>query len=390
MSVSMLNLKSRDYTKFGLCGNPFPYSGVPDEDPEIYVGQEEVINSINIVLSTSVMNKKSNHLIITGTYGNGKSHTLRYIKYNINKKFINIDGSKACAVHISKSGGDFLDIYRELIYDLGYDFIKKRAEEFLGLVACQMSKEGLIDEKVVPEKSWEMICDGTILLSDIVPTAILKLDNIVNFMDFSKAFLNLAYEENSVDSWEWICGEGVDYIKRREIGLNKALDEKNAIRAFIALKKTLINLNYSTLILLLDEFEYVDTLQIVKKQKVLNELRHLIDLNPEGLSTIIACTPEIWQSLISEYHAFSERIAREANLKPLTPETAKKLVSSYLNTKRANVNESLTPFTEDSINEIFRLGHGNTRRILLLCGQTLDLALEFNKEFVDLEVVNSI
>jgi Cdc6-like AAA superfamily ATPase len=385
-----INLEQRDYSKFGLIGNPFPYSGVPDESPAIYVGQENVMGTIGNVLSATISTGKSNHLIITGTYGNGKSHTLRYIKKVLSNRFSEKDTLGICVGEISHFSEGFLDIYSKFVYDLGYDFLKDRAEEFLGLVAREMLNEGLIDKEVSGVNGWEMIVKGDVLLSDVVPSAVVRLNHIVRFMDFSKAFLNLAYEDNSIDAWDWICGEGVDYLKRRQIGVIKSLDEKNAVKAFVSLKNTLKFLNYSTVILLIDEFENVESLQNLAKQRTLNTIRHFIDMNPEGLSTIIACTPEVWQSFTSEYHAFSERIEKEANLKPLDKQTVQKLMIEYLNIMRESKNNSLKPFTEDSLDILFQLSQGNTRRILVLCSQLLDLCVDLGRSEIDGVFISSI
>src|SRR3989304_3276110 len=330
MSRINIDLFKKDYSKIGLSDNPFPYSGVPEDEPHIYVDREEAIKAINNVLSTIISTGKSSHLIVTGAYGSGKSHTLKYVRSEIRRQFTGVDGTKVCIGYVSQPGETFLDIYREFIYDLGYDFIKKISEQYIGLVAYQLSEEKVIKEKVPIEKGWEMVNSGKLLISDIVPHAIKRLNQQVKFIDFSRAFLNLTYEDNSIYSWEWLNGEGVDYIKRRDMGVSKSLDGKTAIRAFISLKKVLRELGYSTVILLIDEFEYIETLSPGAKQKMINEIRHLIDLNPENLTMIITCAPEVWQSLLSEYHAFSERVAKEVNLKPMTGAKVIELLSEYL------------------------------------------------------------
>lgn len=385
-----VNLQQRDYSKFGLIGNPFPYSGIPDENPTMYVGQENVMDTIGNILSVTISTGKSNHLIITGAYGNGKSHTLKYIKNILGNRFSEEKSPRLCVGEISHFNEGFLDIYSKFVYDLGYNFMKSKSEEFLGIVAQEMFNEGLIEKEVqATTNGWKMIINGDALLSDVVPRAIIKLNQIVKYMDFSKAFLNLAYQDNSIDAWEWICGEGVDYTKRRQIGVIKSLDEKNAIKAFLALKNTLNFLSYSAVIILIDEFENIETLQSVAKQKTLNTIRHLIDINPEGLSTIIACTPEAWQSF-AEYHAFSERIKKETNLKPLNNKSVRELIIGYLRTKRNKKIASLEPFTEDSIGTIFQIGRGNTRSTLMLCNLALDLAIELGINEVNSKFLRSI
>jgi len=139
-----LTLKNKDYSKFGLAGNPFPFSGVPDEHPKVYIGQDDVLEKINSVLSSTVMSSQSNHLIVTGSYGNGKSHTLKFIKSHIRGQFSEKNDTKICVGYVSQPGENFLDIYTKFMYDLGYAFVKKMSQTYLGHIAYELSKDGII------------------------------------------------------------------------------------------------------------------------------------------------------------------------------------------------------------------------------------------------------
>ncbi|MFA4859716.1 BREX system ATP-binding domain-containing protein [Methanoregula sp.] len=390
MTEFTLTLKNKDYSKYGLTGNPFPFSGVPDEHPNVYIGQDEVLTKINSVLSSTVLTGQSNHIIVTGSYGNGKSHTLKFIKSHIRDQFSEKSDTPICVGYVSQPGENFLDIYTKFMYDLGYSFVKHISQEYLGLIAYQLSKEGLIEEKIRKGQGWKQIEKGDVLISDIVPKAIQRLNDGIKFVDYTRAFIALSYEENSIYSWEWLCGEGVEYTKRQELSLGKNINDTNSIRALGSLKFILKELGFSSLILLIDEFEYIETLPSLKKQKMLNYLRHVIDLNGEGLSLIIACAPEVWQNIVAEYHAFSERIGKEANLKPLDQEKIRMLLISYLNNKRTKKNDSFSPFTERSIEQIYIHSQGNTRRVISLSSQALDVSLDLDKKSIEQDVLISI
>jgi len=111
--MDRINLKmaKKDYSVLGLRNNPFPYTGVPENAPEVYYDQVEVINAVNNLLDIIISTGKSNHLIITGAYGNGKSHTLRYIQSEITTLSANHE-VKVCVGYVSQPGESFLDIYR--------------------------------------------------------------------------------------------------------------------------------------------------------------------------------------------------------------------------------------------------------------------------------------
>lgn len=389
MSKLFSNLEKRDYSRLELLANPFPYAGVPDEMPDIYIGQDEVLSTVQRVISGTIQTGRSNHLIITGAYGNGKSHTLKYIQSQI-KNISSLENRRPSVGYVSQSGETFLEIYREFIYNLGSEFIQERSRDYIGRVAIDLVKEGIIEGNIYEIDGWKSIDEGSLLLSEVVPHCFIRLSKEVKFPDFARAFINMAYEENSITSWEWLSGEAIEYSRRRELGLTANIDRRHAPRAFSALKKTLELVHYSPVIMLIDEFEFIETLQNRTKQNMLNSLRHLIDANPTNFCMIIACAPEVWEKLVSEYHAFSERIAKEVNLKPLNMEVMKTLIVSYLNRERTTPSTTIKPFTEDSIGEIFRTGNGNTRRIMALCSQLIDYSVDVNIYDIDSALIERL
>jgi Cdc6-like AAA superfamily ATPase len=380
----------KDYTIFGLNANPFPYSGIPEQVPDIYVGQHEVMDKVSTVLSSVLSTGCSNHLILTGSYGNGKSHTLKYIQAQVQNQFSESATIKPVTGYVAQPGESFRDIYRDFIYDLGSTYLRECSREYIGKIAEILSENGKIEEDIERGRGWRAVERGKVLLSDIVPQAYVMLSEMTKYPDFSRAFLNLAYEENAYTSWEWLSGEAIEYSRRRELHLTSNITANHAQRAFIALKTTLEQINHSPVIMLIDEFECIETLQARTKQNMLNSLRHLIDVNPTGLSVIIACAPEVWETLVAEYHAFSDRIAKEANLKPLDKHSVTHLITEYLNTCRTTPSDSIEPFTEESIQRIFVEGNGNARRIITICGQAIDEALSNERECIDLGVLESM
>lgn len=390
VSKSQFEFVKQDYSKFGLKENPFPYSGVPDATPSFYIGQKTVLDAVNTTISSTIFSGRSNHLIITGSYGNGKSHTLKFIKSHLSKQIWEKLHVSCTVGYIAQPGDTFLDIYRDFMYDLGFSFFQTQAQEYLGSIASQLSKEGKIKVTVPPSRGWAMIDKGDILLSDVVPAATMRLNERIKFMDFTRAFLNLVYDENAMYSWEWLNGEGLEYNIRKEQQLTRNLTAKHALRSFQALKDLISELGHSPLLILIDEFEHIASLQARTRQNMLNSLRHLMDMNPEGLCMILACAPEVWQSLIAEYHAFSERIGKESILKPLEVDNLKFLMKAYLNTQRLKKSESLFPFTDGALNEIHIAGQGNIRRIITLSSQALDHSLREGKREISDEVIREM
>jgi type II secretory pathway predicted ATPase ExeA len=373
--------EQRDYSQFGLKENPFPYSPVPDNDPALYCGQEHATRAISDTVSTMLSTGKSKHLVVTAKYGNGKSHTLKYTRSLVR------DREDVVVGYVAQPGEGFRDIYHEFVYDLGFDRIQTLAYEYLAQVARDTSDCNPADANAVEQ----LIDDGEVLLSELVPEAVQQLNSVTKFADFARAIVHMVYEDTNLYAWQWLTAEGIRYEQRKEMEIHSALDDDTtSVRAFTALKNLLLDLDYIGVFVFVDEFESIARLNMKAEQSTLNSIRHLMDQNSHGLCMLFGCAPEVWQDVMSEYHAFSERIGQEVALRPLTDEHIKELVSSYLDIARTNGAEGVDPFEEECIELIHQRSQGNVRQALLLCSRILDAAVDSGQETVTLELVRDV
>lgn len=384
MSETDLLTKRRDYEQFNLKQNPFSYSPVPEDNPQVYTGQDQVKSALANVIGTAISTGKSNHLVVTGKYGNGKSHSLKYAKGIVQSQSDSIVG------YVAQPGDSFLDIYHEFMYDLGYEFFRNLSHEYLARVVNEQDID--VDYNIENgDDMQEAIDNGDILLSDVIPVATRELKNISKFTDFSRALVHLVYDDTSLYAWQWLSGEGLRYEQRKKMEIHTDIDDDNkAVKAFTSLKKLFQHLDYGILCLLIDEFESIARLKPKRKQSVLNSLRHVMDMNPQGVSLVIACAPEVWQDIMSEYHAFSERIGREVGLRPLDQEKTHQLIDEYLERHAIDGNDTTNPFTDNAVDTIVQRSQGNIRRTISLCSRALDAAIDEGNEHVGEETVNQV
>jgi len=373
--------EQRDYSSLGLEENPFPYSPVPDDDPELYCGQKHATKVISDTVSTMLSTGKSKHLVITAKYGNGKSHTLKYTRSLVR------DREDVIVGYVAQPGEGFRDIYHEFLYDLGFDRVQEIAYEYLAQVARETTDHNPIGAKAMES----LIDDGEILLSELVPTAIQQLNGVTKFADFARAIVHMIYEDTNLYAWQWLTAEGIRYEQRKEMEIHSALDDDTtSVRAFTALKNLLLELGYTGVFVFVDEFESIARLSSKDEQATLNSIRHLMDQNSHGLCMLFGCAPEVWQDVMSEYHAFSERIGQEIALRPLTDEHIQELVSSYLDLARVDDTEGIEPFDEKCLELIHQRSQGNVRQVLLLCSRSLDAAVDQNRDYVGREFVQDV
>jgi Cdc6-like AAA superfamily ATPase len=373
--------EQRDYSQFDLEENPFPYSPVPDDNPELYCGQEHATQEISDTVSTMLSTGKSKHLVITAKYGNGKSHTLKYTRSLVRNRDDVVVG------YVAQPGEGFRDIYHEFLYDLGFDRVQSIAYEYLAMVARDTTEHN----PITADSMQRLIDDGEILLSELVPTAIQRLNDVTKFADFSRAIVHMIYEDTNLYAWQWLTAEGIRYEQRKEMEIHSALDDDTtSVRAFTALKNLLLELGYTGVFVFVDEFESIARLNSKTEQATLNSIRHLMDQNSHGLCMLFGCAPEVWQDVMSEYHAFSERIGQEVALRPLTDEHIRRLVKSYLSTARTNGSEGIDPFEKNSLELIHQRSQGNVRQALSLCSRILDAAVDDGQNNVTAEFVTKV
>lgn len=371
----------RDYSMYGLNDNPFPYSPVPDEVPEVYCGQDHVADAVSETVSTLLGTGKSKHLVITGKYGNGKSHTLKYARSLVR------DRDDVLVGYVAKPGEGFLDIYHEFMYDIEFDRVEAIAYEFLATVATDETDF----DPSGPEEMETLIDEGEVLLSELVPTAVQRLSDITKFADYARAIVHMVYDDTNLYAWQWLTGEGIRYEQRQEMEIHSALnDDTMGVRAFTSFKNLLLELGYTGVFVFVDEFEAIARLNNKDKQATLNSIRHLMDQNASGLSILFACAPEVWQNVMNEYHAFSERIGNEVALRPLKEEDLIELVGKYLQTGRSDESVRIHPFNEECLEAIHQRSQGNIRQVLSVCGRTLDRGIDQDAPEISLEIVEEV
>ncbi len=366
----LLDFKSpkRRYEKFCLERNPFPYVGVPDETLSLYTNRKRELKMISQVVRVA-LGGKSAHIVLVGSYGNGKTHTLRYIKNQLQSQL-----QDSLAVYIANPGERLHSLYSNFIYEFGFDQLESLVWQFLEFCSGEKNLRRKVNE-------------GEVLLAEILETGKRRLHNEIKYTDFATAFLKLTLEECKFIAWRYLCGEPILYEQRKELDVVMLIDsDEKALRAFMSLKKILTLLGNKLICLLIDEFEFIVYLHPLLKQKILNSTRHLIDLNPEGLCLIIGCAPEVWSDILREYHAFSERIFRQITLKALSEVDMRNFISSYLQhfrTRDKDPPSEIFPFTEDAIKAIQRAAEGNIRRMLMICNQAIDLGAETNATIIN-------
>jgi len=350
------------YLKYFLSENPFPIVPIPEEHPKIYSANQEALQRIVWQLGKITKTNRPVHVVLVGPYGSGKTHLLRYLAAEVNRR---VKGG--LAAYVPHPGPDFISIYRRFIGNLGYDKLRNLSQN--------------IDEG--------------------------RLKRTIIYHDFVTALANLNDSGNTLEAWRWLTANSLTLEERRALRVAASIEHtEEALNAFSALLKFLRSVGFRLICMLIDEFEEINSLVQIQKRKLFNDLRHLVDRNVSNFSLIIACSPHGWETVYEENAALVRRFSSNVVfLEPLDDQIAGDLISEYLNQYRTNVNSfhrfmqengydeyssKTYPFTRDAINEICSLSKGNTGEVLKYSGIAIDLGSSEGHSWIDAETLRAL
>jgi hypothetical protein len=351
-----------NYGRLLLTQNPFPYVSVPDEEPTIFYDQEKALRTLTSVVASTHTTGSSNHAVVVGSYGSGKSHTLKYIGRFINKE-LNKKSKRAVAFYIPHPGAGILDIYRSIVTDLGPSLISK------------------LSNQVDDESHYQF-----------------ELHRPIRMISQKSS--------DTLNAWRWLTGERLDTERRNRLGVGRNIDDAFANQAFKQLMILLQRAGYTLVSLLIDELETVNELDNLRRQKLFNTLRHLLDDNPRNLSVIFGCTPAGWDEIVGNAYALARRISRNiVYLETLDEKTITIVIGGYIEKsrvessalnetfKRLNLDQEgqkIFPFMKSVIPELLRLSQGNISEVIKCSNVVIDRAVMAQRELIDAETLNQL
>ena len=347
MKKRSITLEMRNYSKYLLSKNPFPYTPIPGREPEIFVNQETAISRLIDTVATTYRTGHSSHAVLIGPYGSGKSHALKYIQKMIKETSREKPQNEAIACYIPSPGSGFLHIYREFMERVGLKTIRKTF--------------------------------NTGLASD-VPYNVLRISEAMNDNDLH------------LHAWRWFLGERLKASERSRLGVSRNLDDTLALSTFQHVIEQLRMSEYRLICLLIDELETVNELYPYQRQAMFNNLRRMIDDNPEGFCSVFACTPAGWDEILEKSIALSRRLSRNLiYLSRLKEEDAINLIREYLltcrdlqGTKGKMSFSDLHPFTYEAAVELFHLSKGNIGELVKYCNLAIDKGIDSGFSEIDL------
>lgn len=254
-------------------------NGVPPEyglqyftvgvEPYLRVLEEEYISSY-------IKEGGASFKLVVGIYGGGKTHLLYLIrdlawKYNYATAYVALSQNDC---PFSKLEEVYKGIVRNMTAPLSCE----------DLLSGYTKGIGNFIKHWIGKKS-EILRNNDV---DVREINSIILDEVNNWKDlesvsFARALRNAVHkyldkkEEDFDTIIQWLLGEGYDSKTHKEFGILEKIDKSTAFIMIRSLVKWIKYLGYSGLIILFDEAEQVPSLSRRDKDKLLSNLRELID-----------------------------------------------------------------------------------------------------------------
>ncbi len=431
MSLDFRELKLRDYSKFHLVDNPFPAITVPEESPVILVDRERVLKSIRDVVVSAVMTGKSNTLVVTGAYGSGKSHLLKFAKTNINSQLSSLKENRTIAVYVENPRSYFRQFYSETVNGLGEAFVKDLVRTLvirymtsnpneLASLVVEKGKEQATANRIISGVSYKsqnldvIFESGVIRHGDLLHRIHKTYENKFRLRDYLDVAFKLLTPTFESSSWRWLSSERITRTEKDEVGASSEIEEQNALDAFHDLRILFSLGGFGTLVILLDELERITELHRSLESRYFDDLRHFVDNNTEGICLIACVTPTAFGEIQASGHPLERRLLSNTDrLDPFDVPLTINLVKAYLANSRnrfleqhhitpstyshaiqekyKNADADLFPFDNAVVKWVHEFTGGNIGFTLVACRKLLDEASDKKMDVIsDQAFVDSV
>ena len=386
-----LNIDARDYSKYYLTKNPFPAIGIPEEFPRITIDRETIKQRFQNVISEVINTNRTIVTVMVGEYGSGKSHLFKLFKNSVNAQLLT-SKTGALGIYIKSPGEEFSDLFFSIIDGIGKELLLGQVHQFLHRQLYASDNSKLIHNAQVREDYLSQRATVDQILSNSQYISIFNTIYKDNFKEIKNqdlvfALFNLAHNDRSTKSWRWLLGQHLLKDDLQELNLQQTIQSSDAYQNFLDFVKILRVIGIRYLVLLIDELEKITLLPSTKRANYQDQLRQMIDDNPNGMCLYFAIAPRQWDALTKEPTALVRRlVANYYILKDFQPSETRELIEAYLFTSRTSnysaekitdvipkCEPSLYPFTTLAVEAISKKGKGVVSNILALARISLEI-----------------
>jgi len=400
--IDLSKLTKRNYEKIFLKRNPFPSTAIPEDLPQVTVDRDNIIRHFQSVISSLYQDSSSSITVLVGGYGSGKSHLLKIFKFNIFSQLYDLTPA-TLPIYIKSPGTSFLDFFIAMIDDIGKEkielvskrLIKKYINNNLNEVTKHFIKGSIKKEDNILNMDINEIFKKSIII-DFANDFIRYYNPIIKNTELLAALFFVSHPSYNIYAWRWFNGEKLTSEERKVILVSGEIEHHRT--AYTLIKPVMLcfkEADMKNLVFLIDELEKILLLSANYRSQYQDDLRHLIDDNPQNLCMFFSITPPEWRKISEQPSAFTRRL--EGNIFTLDDFDKERiilLIKGYLHYSRIDgykdemfkkvisdekIKESIDyeiyPFSYNAIDSITKQT-GRLSSIILLCRNVLDYYLD--------------
>ena len=381
----------KDYSILGLKFNPFPPAGIPRYpflpplDPD---AKGTIKNFISSTYSTYGKAEFVNYagLAITGDFGMGKTHLMRYTQILIDR-LNERDEFSAATCFVDNPEETPQRVIHHIVEQIGPDTIRKYVwmiliDEFQRDADSFYEKFRSRQQTLAGREKWDKLfaeptksnyleflrkfreMQGDVKLLQEEAREIIK-KKIIPDDTLADRYLNLIFPEKKANtSWEILAG----YISAKDL-------QRKEVKFLNSIVRILRENGFNLVYVFIDEFEDVSKSTGAKLTNYLKTLNTLIN-NERRWAVITSLNEDALTKIKEESTPLYDRLTSyRVDLKPLDKEGAKQLIVHYLNLARKKEESSISPFSEELIRKALESSEGNYRSFIRFAHKVIEYAV---------------
>lgn len=306
-------------------------------------------------------------LAIVGDYGTGKTH----IAQEMLRQIYDRNDRRLHPLYLDAPSDTFIALYRQrFIEKLSKFEVLQRVEDlYADIVANELARSTLtapVAEKLRRRdaEAEDVVRTLRLMESKLVRELGVKLKRVTERADFGTALLLLRRPEFQSAVWEWFSGEPPDPILQ-ERGITLHINTDAAALEAIGVMAFLFGRQGHRFILFIDELEKVFSTAASRRpdEAAILAFKKLMEVvGKTGALLVLIGLPECLEVLPEDA---LQRIAAVVHPSPITAEEIERYIGEAQ--RRGLGQDTLEPFTRDTVEYLSEIAGGNARRVVRLC-----------------------
>ncbi|WP_327102372.1 AAA family ATPase [Nonomuraea glycinis] len=311
-----------------------------------------------------------------GSHGVGKTHAARHMM-----AFLHGENPQTVQLYLKFQENDFVAAYRRLVSQLPQHLLEDLSQRYRDTLTKDLTARitsastGDADERPPSARMIDLIEPVRVDAGEVLEEQAKEIAAVAgNGPVFQRALSFLLRPEFSDAAYDWLCGRPISADSSRALGVSNQIDDPLTCRYGLQLLTTLVTRAGRPFVLVLDQCEKFLLEDGRPVRANFGLVQGLVEQIPKASGMLLLLSSEAaWNHMPPDLR---QRIGTGAvHMLPLTPDEARMVLSTYINTTRPGPDAGIRPFTEAGLLELLRQCGGNIRLLLQLAWVSFDASV---------------